>query len=155
MAMTTLPPWRAAIVLSVMVAVPLALFALPGSASAIEEPSPLARRFLLTGRSLRTSPRFPPEKVKRGDSCDAATNNICPGVSVRNGTQLLQCCKTHCRDVLGDRNNCGRCGNRCGFGQLCCGGACTAVAYDENNCGKCGTTCTDEQKCVYGMCGYA
>ncbi|THU45634.1 hypothetical protein C4D60_Mb02t20040 [Musa balbisiana] len=71
------------------------------------------------------------ETVKKGDRCDPVTNNRCSGLQAKDGTQLLYCCKKHCRNVLSDRNNCGACGVRCGFGQLCCKGKCTAVAYDR------------------------
>ncbi|RWW21017.1 hypothetical protein GW17_00014841 [Ensete ventricosum] len=95
------------------------------------------------------------EAVKKGDRCDPATNNRCSGLQPKYSTQLLYCCKNHCRNVLSDRNNCGACGVRCGFGQLCCKGKCTAVAYDLNNCGKCGTVCQPGLRCEYGSCGYA
>ncbi|CAL9184763.1 unnamed protein product [Musa hybrid cultivar] len=93
--------------------------------------------------------------VKKGDRCDPVTNNICQRVQAKDSRQLLHCCKKHCRNVLSDRNNCGVCGHKCGFGHLCCSGKCTAVAYDVNNCGKCGTACQAELRCEYGSCGYA
>ncbi|URD86243.1 Stigma-specific protein, Stig1 [Musa troglodytarum] len=89
------------------------------------------------------------EAVKKGARCDPVTNNRCSGLQARDGTQLLYCCKKRCRNVLSDRNNCGACGLRCGFGQLCCKGKCTAVAYDVNNCGKCGTVCQPGLRCEY------
>ncbi|XP_065010752.1 protein GRIM REAPER-like [Musa acuminata AAA Group] len=93
--------------------------------------------------------------AKKGDRCDPVKNNVCLGNKAKNGSQLLQCCKNHCRNVLSDRNHCGYCGHKCGFGQLCCRGKCTAVAYDVRNCGKCGTVCSPELRCEYGSCGYA
>ncbi|KAJ8471925.1 hypothetical protein OPV22_026268 [Ensete ventricosum] len=93
---------------------------------------------------------------RKGDRCDPVRSNMCPGIRSKDGTQLLfYCCKNHCRNVLSDRNNCGFCGNKCGFGQLCCSGKCTAVAYDVNNCGQCGTACPPGLRCEYGSCGYA
>ncbi|URE35350.1 Stigma-specific protein, Stig1 [Musa troglodytarum] len=99
--------------------------------------------------------RFLAQGVKKGDRCDPVANNVCSGVQAKDGTQLLYCCKNHCRNVLSDRNNCGACGVRCGFGQLCCKGKCTAVAYDVDNCGNCGTVCQPGLRCEYGSCGYA
>ncbi|WOL00749.1 hypothetical protein Cni_G09462 [Canna indica] len=94
--------------------------------------------------------------VKKGDQCDpSARANACPGIPAKDGTQLLYCCKNHCRNVLSDRNNCGQCGNKCGFGELCCAGKCTAVAYDINSCGECGAVCAPGLRCEYGACGYA
>ncbi|KAL0306515.1 UNVERIFIED_CONTAM: protein GRIM REAPER [Sesamum radiatum] len=70
------------------------------------------------------------KKIKKGTSCDAKTNPyVCNGVSANKGSSLLHCCKKHCRDVLGDRNNCGVCGASAGWGSgaaaefapMCCG----------------------------------
>ncbi|XP_010260215.1 PREDICTED: protein GRIM REAPER-like [Nelumbo nucifera] len=94
-------------------------------------------------------------RIRKGAHCDVSRNSICNGVSVNNGTGLLQCCKTHCRNVLGDRNNCGRCGHKCGFAELCCHGSCTNAAYNASNCGKCGNKCLPGVKCEFGACGYA
>ncbi|URE35351.1 Stigma-specific protein, Stig1 [Musa troglodytarum] len=107
------------------------------------------------GLSPRAGSRFLAQGVKKGDRCDPVANNVCSGVQAKDGTQLLYCCKNHCRNVLSDRNNCGACGVRCGFGQLCCKGKCTAVAYDVDNCGNCGTVCQPGLRCEYGSCGYA
>ncbi|XP_058092316.1 protein GRIM REAPER [Magnolia sinica] len=107
------------------------------------------------GLNVRSGSRFLATKIEKGASCDELANNICSGVSVNNSTGLLQCCKKHCRDVLGDRNNCGVCGQKCGFGQLCCYGKCTDIAYNVDNCGKCDKKCRAGVKCEYGVCGYA
>nr|GMD90183.1 protein GRIM REAPER [Ipomoea batatas] len=93
--------------------------------------------------------------IRKGKSCNAVSNNVCNGVSANNGTSLLYCCKKHCRNVLGDMNNCGGCGRKCGFGQRCCGGVCTDVVYNALHCGKCTTACLPGVKCNYGSCGYA
>ncbi|XP_008795209.2 protein GRIM REAPER-like [Phoenix dactylifera] len=124
-------------------------------ASAMEDShgSVMTDHFL--GLNSRSGGRFLAENVKKGEQCDPVTNNICSGTGAKDGTQLLDCCKNHCRDVLGDRNNCGICGNKCKFGQLCCSGKCTAVAYDVENCGKCGKVCNPGVRCEYGSCGYA
>lgn len=96
---------------------------------------------------------FLANKIKKGARCDASANNICSGIS--NGTGLLQCCKKHCRNVLGDRNNCGAGGHKCRFGQLCWGGNCTDIAYNRDHCGKCDKKCSNGVKCEYGVSGYA
>ncbi|XP_057955132.1 protein GRIM REAPER-like [Malania oleifera] len=63
-------------------------------------------------RSLRG--RFLVSIVKKGTHCDVS-NNICNGILANNGASCLFCCKSHCRDVLRDKNNCGRCGHKCGL----------------------------------------
>ncbi|KAJ0101927.1 hypothetical protein Patl1_04683 [Pistacia atlantica] len=93
--------------------------------------------------------------IKKGTHCDPEHKNICNGVSANNGTSLLYCCKTHCRNVLGDMNNCGRCGVKCKFGERCCNGSCISVVYNDNHCGKCNKKCPYGVKCDYGSCGYA
>ncbi|KAL7087644.1 hypothetical protein ACP275_13G080400 [Erythranthe tilingii] len=96
--------------------------------------------------------------IKKGASCGANTKKkaqACNGVSANKGTSLLYCCKKHCRNVLGDQNNCGVCGRKCGLGQQCCGGVCTNVLKNTANCGKCGKKCKHGVKCEYGYCGYA
>src|SRR4051812_29402753 len=109
----------------------------------------------LTSQNPRSGSRFLKEKIRKGLHCDAAKENICPNVPARNGTELLSCCKNHCRNVLSDRNNCGTCGTKCGYQQLCCNGICTVAAYDVNNCGKCAHVCASGERCEYGVCGYA
>ncbi|KAF6155855.1 hypothetical protein GIB67_039186 [Kingdonia uniflora] len=96
-----------------------------------------------------------PQRVRKGARCDSLSKNICNGVSVNNGTGLLQCCKFHCHNVLRDQNNCGNCGHRCGFGELCCNGICTNVVCNVDHCGRCDKKCSPGVKCEYGTCGYA
>ncbi|KAL5989849.1 hypothetical protein ACLOJK_010744 [Asimina triloba] len=106
------------------------------------------------GLNLRSGSRFlATTNIKKGLQCEAGPKNICSGVSVNNGTGLLQCCKEHCRDVLSDRDNCGVCGRKCSFGQLCCNGQCTDIAYNVDHCGKCDKKCKPGVKCEYGVCG--
>ncbi|KAL6535728.1 hypothetical protein OROHE_012572 [Orobanche hederae] len=96
------------------------------------------------------------KKIKKGEKCDAKTNpGVCDGVSANNGTSLLNCCKKHCRNVLGDRNNCGRCGQKCRLNERCCGGVCTDVLRNRTNCGKCKKKCAKGVGCEIGFCGYA
>lgn len=105
--------------------------------------------------AMQTGSKFLGTVIKKGAHCDPTGNNICNAVAADRGTAQLHCCNMHCRNVLGDRNNCGQCGQRCGFGQLCCDGACTAVTNNVNHCGKCNRRCRAGLKCDYGFCGYA
>ncbi|XP_073295987.1 protein GRIM REAPER [Primulina huaijiensis] len=112
------------------------------------------------GNQLSTRSRFliasSIKVLKKGASCNAKTKpNVCNGVSANKGTGLLYCCKKHCRNVLGDRNNCGVCGRKCQQWQRCCGGVCTNVMTNKNNCGKCNKKCSRGITCDYGVCGYA
>ncbi|KAJ7981750.1 Stigma-specific protein Stig1 [Quillaja saponaria] len=106
---------------------------------------------------FRTRSRFLKNVIKEGAQCNAnkITKNVCNGVSANKGTTLFNCCKTHCRNVLGDMNNCGKCGQKCGLGQRCCGGICTKILNNSNNCGKCNKKCSAGVRCVNGFCGYA
>ena len=77
-------------------------------------------------------------------------------------------CAGACSNPMNDRDNCGRCGNRCGDGLVCsfgqcvegcdnglvnCAGSCVDVASDPNHCMTCGNTCTSDQSCITGACG--
>ncbi|ESQ48444.1 hypothetical protein EUTSA_v10022293mg [Eutrema salsugineum] len=95
------------------------------------------------------------KKIRKGMRCHVVSHNICNGVKAENGTSLLYCCKKHCRNILGDMNNCGRCGHKCRFGQRCCGGICTCVGFNPEHCGKCNKKCKPGVRCEYGYCGYA
>ncbi|KAL6283620.1 hypothetical protein ACE6H2_014549 [Prunus campanulata] len=105
--------------------------------------------------SFRSRSRFLASIIKKGAHCDPIKHNICNGISANKGTSILHCCKTHCRNVLGDRNNCGKCGNKCKLGMHCCNGTCINTTFNANNCGKCGKKCKYGVKCEYGYCGYA
>ncbi|KAF9666769.1 hypothetical protein SADUNF_Sadunf16G0263100 [Salix dunnii] len=59
--------------------------------------------------NFRPKSRFLASVVKKGTRCNTERNNVCNGVSANKGTSLIYCCKKHCRNVLGDRNNCGIC----------------------------------------------
>ncbi|GMJ13884.1 GRIM REAPER [Hibiscus trionum] len=105
-------------------------------------------------RFLTTSAKK--DTIRKGAHCESNSyHNICNGISVNNGTGILHCCKTHCRNVRSDWNNCGECGKRCLLGQRCCGGVCTDVARSVHHCGKCGNQCSSGVKCELGYCGYA
>ncbi|EFN57974.1 hypothetical protein CHLNCDRAFT_17926, partial [Chlorella variabilis] len=58
-----------------------------------------------------------------------------------------------CRDLTIDGENCGACGNRCGFGETCNFGSCDIrVRTDAMHCGVCAFACMGGQQCVYGRC---
>ncbi|XP_019450717.1 PREDICTED: protein GRIM REAPER-like [Lupinus angustifolius] len=100
--------------------------------------------------------RFLATTIKKGAKCNPSTKkNICNGVSAKKGSEFLQCCKKTCADVLGDINNCGKCGKRCNKQELCCSGKCTNILHNVNNCGKCNKKCKRGIKCSVGFCGYA
>lgn len=105
--------------------------------------------------NLRSRSRFLGSVIKKGTHCNAMKYNVCNGVWANKGKSLLHCCKSHCRNVLGDKNNCGRCGNKCKFGERCCNGSCTNVLSNANHCGKCDRKCKAGVGCQYGFCGYA
>ncbi|XP_062170167.1 protein GRIM REAPER-like [Alnus glutinosa] len=105
--------------------------------------------------NLRSRSRFLATVIKKGTHCDPIAHNVCNGISANKGASLLRCCKKHCRNVLGDKNNCGRCGNKCKHGQRCCSGTCVNTAYNVKHCGKCNKKCKRGHKCEYGYCGYA
>lgn len=98
-----------------------------------------------------------PRIIKKGTRCDCGpmSHNICNGVWANKRRGLLFCCKKHCRNVLGDKNNCGRCGRKCEQGERCCHGVCTHVFSNEHHCGKCSNKCPPGVPCENGFCGYA
>ncbi|KAJ6752056.1 hypothetical protein OIU85_002475 [Salix viminalis] len=67
--------------------------------------------------NFRSRSRFLASVVRKGTRCNAERGNVCNGVSANKGTSLIYCCKKHCRNVLGDENNCGICGNKCRFAE--------------------------------------
>ncbi|XP_027342940.1 protein GRIM REAPER [Abrus precatorius] len=93
--------------------------------------------------------------IKKGARCDLNTKNICNGVPAKKGTQLLFCCKNHCRNVLSDKNNCMTCGKKCKEGERCCNGVCTNVSSNVHHCGKCNKKCSHGVLCENRICGYA
>ncbi|KAF1866763.1 hypothetical protein Lal_00018148 [Lupinus albus] len=99
--------------------------------------------------------RFLKGIIKKGKRCHVS-QNICNGVQAKKGTELLFCCKNlHCRDVLSDKNHCGKCGHKCEFGEKCCSGVCINVLYSAYHCGKCKSKCQQGVPCESGICGYA
>ncbi|KAH7512562.1 hypothetical protein FEM48_Zijuj12G0103600 [Ziziphus jujuba var. spinosa] len=99
--------------------------------------------------------------VQKGAKCDPKAKvkkdniNVCNGVLANGAKSLLYCCKLKCQDILGDINNCGKCGKKCKHGQLCCNGVCTNIISNVKHCGKCGKRCQRGIECELGICGYA
>lgn len=77
-----------------------------------------------------------------------------PRVCREVGSPGPDCCWGKCVNVDTDRQNCGRCGKCCRYGQACCGGCCVDVLFDPMNCGCCGNKCMPGASCKYGMCNY-
>lgn len=67
-------------------------------------------------------------------------------------------CTIQSAAVLGDNNNCGRCGYVCPPSGTCCalsgtiGWSCADITSDTSNCGACGNVCDSAQLCVSGTC---
>ncbi|XP_077249550.1 stigma-specific Stig1 family protein [Tasmannia lanceolata] len=152
---TTLPLIKLVTILSIFI-IPMTLIAHSSLTSDVEDEEDewvMDDQFL--SQIVRPGSRFFASKIKKGVRCHEVTNNICPGISVNKGNGLLQCCKKHCRNVLSDRNNCGSCHQKCGFGELCCNGLCTNIAHNVDHCGDCDQKCPSGVKCENGSCGYA
>ncbi|KAI4298726.1 hypothetical protein L6164_032250 [Bauhinia variegata] len=72
------------------------------------------------------------------------------------GSRGPDCCHKKCVRVSRDRNNCGKCGNKCKYSQICCKGNCVNPMADKNHCGRCGNKCQIKgDYCQHGMCSYA
>lgn len=93
--------------------------------------------------------------IKKGANCNPIGKNICNGILANKGTELLQCCKKKCVNIVGDMNHCGKCGKKCKQGERCCGGVCTNILNNVKNCGKCNNKCKHGIRCRIGFCGYA
>ncbi|KAG0591339.1 hypothetical protein M758_1G163900 [Ceratodon purpureus] len=61
-----------------------------------------------------------------------------------------------CFDVGADNDlRCGSCTRSCRpSGRKCCGGVCVDLLSDRNNCGRCGNRCRGRVRCQNGICGY-
>ncbi|KAK4360432.1 hypothetical protein RND71_019384 [Anisodus tanguticus] len=84
-----------------------------------------------------------------------ATCDKYPRVCATKGSRGPDCCKKQCVNVLNDRSNCGKCGNKCKYSEICCKGRCVNTYDDKRNCGKCNNACKKGSSCSYGMCNYA
>src|SRR5262245_16564576 len=92
-----------------------------------------------------------------GGGIDArGTGTGCPGAGEQK-------CNGTCTNTVVDPDNCGRCGNACGTGQVClssgCAGSCPAplspcnrtcvdLSSDNANCNTCGNMCGNGMGCV-------
>ena len=61
-----------------------------------------------------------------------------------------------CFDVGADNDlRCGSCTRSCRpSGRKCCGGVCVNLLSDRSNCGRCGNRCRRNVRCRNGICGY-
>ncbi|KAA8527446.1 hypothetical protein F0562_034839 [Nyssa sinensis] len=64
------------------------------------------------------------------------------------------CFQKFCRDTMSDPNNCGACGQVCGYGFVCCDGKCVDIQNDPGHCGACFEECPGQERCSYAMCDY-
>lgn len=70
-----------------------------------------------------------------GACVECCADSECP-------TDDYQCCGGTCRDIFGDINNCGGCGNTCDAGYIC---------WEYGCCGALGTGCCDNTICSDGL----
>ncbi|CAM8887605.1 unnamed protein product [Rhodiola kirilowii] len=102
--------------------------------------------------SFRGFGRFLSSKKK---SPKSMTCDKYPKVCRAKGSKAKDCCKKKCVCMETDKQNCGKCGKTCKFGQACCKGKCINTMTDNKNCGGCNYKCAKGRKCRYGMCSYA
>ncbi|GLU18146.1 hypothetical protein SLE2022_344610 [Rubroshorea leprosula] len=94
--------------------------------------------------------RFLADKPRVQSTCDQF-----PTVCRSKGSSGPDCCNKQCVDVMTDRDNCGKCGKKCGYSEMCCDGGCVKPSVDEKHCGRCNHRCNKGSSCVYGLCSYA
>ncbi|KAJ7518442.1 hypothetical protein O6H91_21G069100 [Diphasiastrum complanatum] len=80
--------------------------------------------------------------------------SVCKDPVKNPGGGTTCCFSRFCSDLSVDRNNCGSCGNSCGYGINCCNGSCVNLFNNKNHCGNCQTPCFGNAQCEFGMCGY-
>jgi hypothetical protein len=86
-------------------------------------------------------------------------------VDSRTGCKLnMNLCGGKCVNSFTDKNNCGRCNNKCEINEICDSGTCNCLGQrcgakcvlsfgsDPNNCGSCGNVCEGEKVCNAGNC---
>jgi len=76
-------------------------------------------------------------------------------------------CAGACRNLMTDRENCGRCNTSCAITEICqqghctircadtetsCNGICRDLRYDAQNCGICGNSCPGGLGCNMSVC---
>lgn len=109
----------------------------PDVLAEIALPSKRLSRFLADDKN----PRAADHCNKDGEICHALGENY-------------TCCNNKCVDLSNEKNNCGKCKNRCKYTYSCCSGQCVDLTYDKRNCGSCGNRCPRGVYCFYAMCNY-
>lgn len=109
---------------------------------------------LVNGNERPSLTRFS-HALRRNDPRPQMTCDMFPRLCRAKGSQGPDCCRRQCVNVKTDDFNCGRCGQRCRFGEACCGGKCVNVVHDHKNCGSCMNKCKRGSFCQFGMCSYA
>ncbi|CAN0878600.1 Stigma-specific STIG1-like protein 3 [Linum grandiflorum] len=119
---------------------------------------PSTSRFLLDQKTSSFS------LAAAGDNWRRRKCDKFPTTCYLKGSPGPHCCNRKCVDVAKDRANCGKCGRRCGYGQICYGGKCVNPSFNRSNCGGCGNKCDapvggDRYKkhafCAFGLCNYS
>jgi len=85
------------------------------------------------------SPVCTPTIMAAAETCDGQDND-CDGKADEDF------------DLMGDSNNCGRCGRVCAAQATCCGGGCVRTAVNASNCGMCGHACAAGEMCRNSLC---
>ncbi|PON91272.1 Stigma-specific protein [Trema orientale] len=88
--------------------------------------------------------------AQRAQSCDKS-----PRVCRAKASPGPNCCNKRCVNVMNDKGNCGKCGNKCKYTEICCRGKCVNPSKDERHCGRCNNYCGRGNSCSYGLCSYA
>lgn len=83
------------------------------------------------------------------------TCNKFPRLCYAKGSPGPHCCKKKCVNVLTDKLNCGKCGNKCKYSEVCCKGKCVNPSFNRSHCGGCNNRCKNGGFCAFGLCNYA
>lgn len=84
-----------------------------------------------------------------------STCNKFPRICYAKGSPGPHCCKKKCVNVLTDKLNCGKCGNKCKYSEVCCKGKCVNPSFNRSHCGGCNNRCKNGGFCAFGLCNYA
>ena len=104
---------------------------------------------------VRSSDESPGRFLLGGKGSHGLTCNKFPRVCLVNGGRRRHCCRGKCVNLMGDRNNCGKCGKKCKYGHICCRGKCANPNVSKKHCGGCNHGCGSGGFCSFGLCNYA